>query len=313
MKNLTKRQIIVISSVAALCALVIIISVIIHFTTQNKEEIIPEATETTSAITEEPFEEPEKSTEKTSEEPELEFSEEAPEEAPEEPPLETPASTVGEANCTLKYGPLMLINPNFTVSTDFIANRATELISLSSTYGIPEHHAYNGDNLLDPTAAEHLNEMVKAYEAAFPGHTLGTMSCFRRIGTSCGRLCLATGTSEHHSGYTCDLIDTAYGSGLDTDTYGDHLDWQWLHANSYKYGFIDRYIEEWAGGPMSGPMNLDETGTTGLFETWHYRYVGNPAATEIATGKYNGGAYDSLEHYLKSTGRVASLTAATCE
>ncbi len=153
---------------------------------------------------------------------------------------------LASSNCTTSSGILMLINPNFTVDENFIQSRRDQLISVSQTYGIPEYHPEgNGDNLMIPEAAAHLNDMLAAYRAEFPGHEMGTYSCFRARGTSCGRLCAATGT-------------------------------------------------------------------TGLFETWHYRYVGIPAATEIATGKYNNGAYDSLEHYLKSTGRVADLKAATC-
>ena len=58
---------------------------------------------------------------------------------------------------------------------------------------------------------------------------------------------------------------------------------------------------------MTEPANIDANGTTGLFETWHYRYVGVQVATEIANGKYNGGKYDSLEHYLKSINKVTNL------
>ena len=140
-----------------------------------------------------------------------------------------------------------------------------------------------------------------------------TVSCFRMYGTSCGRLCAATGTSEHHSGYTCDLIDAAYGTTLDTGYLEAHKEWLWLKNNSYKYGFIDRYPIEWAGGSMAESINVDENGTTGYYETWHYRYVGVAAATDIATGKYNGGKYDSLEHYLKATGYVRDLRNATCK
>lgn len=240
---------------------------------------------------------------------------ETPEE-PEAPPADDPnnssiSSTAG--NCTTSYGNLMLINPNFTVGEDFIAARRGQLISVSQTYGIPEYHAAgNGDNLMIPEAAAHLNEMVKAYEAENPGHEIGTYSCFRSRGTSCGRLCAATGTSDHHTGLTCDLIDLQYGSVLNTDDYPNHKEWQWLRENSYKYGFIDRFPEAWAGGLMSEPLNVDANGSTGLFETWHYRYVGVEAATEIATGKYNNGRYDSLEHYLKATGRVGDLKTGIC-
>ena len=216
-------------------------------------------------------------------------------------------------NCTIKYGALMLINPNFTVEESFISARRSELVSISELYGIREGVAGNGDNLLDTEAATHINDMVKAYEADNPGHTMETRSCFRSRGTSCGRLCAATGASDHHTGLTCDLIDPVYGTVLDTDAIDAHIEWQWLKANSYKYGFIDRFPEAWAGGPMSEPLNVDENGSTGLFETWHYRYVGVKNATDIATGKYNNGEYDSLEHYLKVRGMVSDLKAGTCE
>lgn len=225
----------------------------------------------------------------------------------------TPITNIPSDNCTIKYGYLMLINPNFTVTTDFIDARRSELVSVSSLYGIAEGNHYNGDNLLDAGAAAHLNEMAKAYEADYPGHTFETRSCYRARGTNCGRLCAATGASDHHTGLTCDLIDPVYGTSLDTDYYDNHLEWQWLYDNSYKYGFIDRFPEEWAGGPMSKPLNVDENGSTGLYETWHYRYVGVEFATEIATGKYNDGRYDSLEHYLKSLGLISDLKLGTCE
>lgn len=215
-------------------------------------------------------------------------------------------------NCTLGFGNLMLINPNFPVEVSYIDARKSQLVSVSSRYGIVEGNAYNGDNLLTAEAAEHLNQMVKAYESDYPGHTFETRSCYRARGTTCGRLCAATGTSDHHTGLTCDLLDPAYGTELDTDTYNQHIDWQWLYANSYKYGFIDRFPAEWAGGSMSEPLNVDANGTTGLFETWHYRYVGVVPATEIATGKYNNGEYDSLEHYLKARGMVSDLKNGKC-
>lgn len=212
-------------------------------------------------------------------------------------------------NYTLVFGRLMLINPVFTVGTDFIAARRGELVDMTTEYGVIEGVAGNGRPLLDPEAAPHLAEIIRDYQAAYPGHNLETRSCFRAVGTNCGRLCYATGTSDHHTGYTCDLIDPAYGTELDTDLLAQHPEWQWLKENSWKYGFIDRFPSEWAGGPMSEPINITADGTTGVYETWHYRYVGVKEAREIAEGKYNDGKYDSLEHYLKATGRVENLLA----
>jgi len=232
----------------------------------------------------------------------------------EEPETKTPAlMTSGEQfkaqNYTLGWGRLMLINPIFAVETDFIAVRRNELVDMTTEYGIIEGVHWNGRPLLDPEAAPYLAKMVADYRAAYPGHDLETRSCFRAVGTQCGRLCYATGTSDHHTGYTCDLIDPAYGTELDTNLLAQHPEWQWLKENSWKYGFIDRFPLEWAGGPMSEPINMTAEGSTGLYETWHYRYVGLEAAREIAEGKYNEGRYDSLEHYLKATGRIQNLLA----
>lgn len=225
-----------------------------------------------------------------------------------------PASsrTYAGENCTLMQGPLMLINPVFQVKSDYIAARKRELVDIAKMYQIKEGVPGNGSPLLDSEAAVHLNAMIKAYQAAYPRHNIETRSCFRATGTNCGRLCYATGTTDHHTGYTCDLIDPSYGTSLNTDDYDKHIEWQWLKENSYKYGFIDRFPAAWAGGSMSEPVNINAKGSTGLYETWHYRYVGVDAATEIATGKYNNGQYDSLEHYLKTRGIVDSLTAGTC-
>ena len=148
---------------------------------------------------------------------------------------EQPTVSAGEesGNCTINWGNLILINPNFMVDQDFIAARRGQLISISQTYGIPEYHyAGNGDNIMMPEAAAHLNEMLAAYRAEYPGHEIGTYSCFRARGTTCGRLCAATGASDHHTGLTCDLIDLAYGADLNSDDYAAHIEWQWLKANS---------------------------------------------------------------------------------
>ncbi len=252
-------------------------------------------------------------TEKNSNENSVSIDEDAKVEEVKEEEKKTEEKTASEGgNCTEKLGNLMLVNPNFTVTTKWIDNRKRQLISVSKTYGIKEGKSSNGDNLLDAEAAKHLNEMVKAYEEYNDGHTMVTRSCYRARGTSCGRLCAKTGTSDHHTGLTCDLIDPQYGTELDTDYYQNHKEWQWLRENSYKYGFIDRFPKAWAGGSMSEPLNVDANGTTGLYETWHFRYVGVEVATEIATGKYNNGKYDSLEHYLKQTGKVSDLKNGKC-
>lgn len=74
------------------------------------------------------------------------------------------------------------------------------------------------------------------------------------------------GYSEHQSGWAVDL-----GSGgcNITDCFGTTPGGVWITANAYKYGFILRY--------PAGLSNITGYRT----ESWHFRYVGIPLATEM--------------------------------
>lgn len=81
-------------------------------------------------------------------------------------------------------------------------------------------------------------------------------------------------TSEHQTGLAVDI------TSINSATQSPSIVWEWLSKNSYKYGFILRYPE-------------NKTKITGISsEPWHFRYVGEAAATEI----YNRGI--CLEEYL---------------
>lgn len=72
------------------------------------------------------------------------------------------------------------------------------------------------------------------------------------------------GSSEHELGLALDLICSNYSS-LD-EGFGDTKAGKWLAANSYKYGFVVRYLK--------GKEDI-----TGIeYEPWHFRYVGTSAA-----------------------------------
>ena len=87
------------------------------------------------------------------------------------------------------------------------------------------------------------------------------------------------GTSEHQSGLCVDFMSDGQ-STLDNG-FEDTTGFKWLGENAYKYGFILRYPK-------------DKTDFTSYdYESWHYRYVGRAAATEI----YFSGL--SLEEYLE--------------
>ena len=91
----------------------------------------------------------------------------------------------------------------------------------------------------------------------------------------------APGTSEHHTGNAIDLISTNYVA-LD-ETFAQNPAYEWLQNNAHRFGFILRYP-------------ADKTEITGYsYEPWHYRFVGEKAATEI----HKQGI--TLEEYLGQT------------
>lgn len=92
------------------------------------------------------------------------------------------------------------------------------------------------------------------------------------------------GTSEHNLGLAADLVSYSY-QHLD-DAQGDTAEIQWLHQHCWEYGFILRYPK-------------DKSQITGvIYEPWHFRYVGQPAAQEITEQGL------CLEEYLGSSGQT---------
>ena len=86
------------------------------------------------------------------------------------------------------------------------------------------------------------------------------------------------GTSEHQTGLCVDFI-TSTMTALN-NTFEQSEAFSWLVANAHRFGFILRY-------------NKDKVDITGYsYESWHYRFVGRAAATEI----YENGL--CLEEYL---------------
>lgn len=70
------------------------------------------------------------------------------------------------------------------------------------------------------------------------------------------------GTSEHQIGLAVDFNNL-------TDKFTDTKEYEWLHAHSHEYGFIQRY-------------SRDKSDITGVInEPWHYRFVGKDNAKAI--------------------------------
>lgn len=73
------------------------------------------------------------------------------------------------------------------------------------------------------------------------------------------------GYSEHQTGYA---FDFASGS---SNIFANSEEYQWMIKNSYKYGFIYRFLKS------------KEEITGVKHEAWHFRYVGKEAAKKIDT------------------------------
>ena len=76
------------------------------------------------------------------------------------------------------------------------------------------------------------------------------------------------GASEHQTGLAVDIVDADY---LELDEGQEETaTQQWLMIHCAEYGFILRYP-------------TDKSAITGIgYEPWHYRYVGNEAASAVA-------------------------------
>ena len=78
------------------------------------------------------------------------------------------------------------------------------------------------------------------------------------------RLVMPAGYSEHQTGLAIDF------NGVQEDFYSTDA-YAWMDKHAADYGFIERYPRD----------KVDVTGID--FEPWHYRYVGQEAAKEIAS------------------------------
>jgi D-alanyl-D-alanine carboxypeptidase len=76
------------------------------------------------------------------------------------------------------------------------------------------------------------------------------------------------GTSEHQTGLAFDATSASGKCHLEI-CWAETPEGQWVKNNSYRYGFIVRYLDG------------KESVTTYQYEPWHLRYVGVELATEL--------------------------------
>ena len=169
-----------------------------------------------------------------------------------------------------------IVNKYYQLEEDFEPNNLTPIDS---------KYARNDSQLLQKEATEAFNQMCS--DAKLENISLYSGSAYRSYEyqntiyndyikkdglTAAETYSARPGYSEHQLGLAVDIMN-----GNWSYVSKDNIEYSWLQANSYKYGFILRYPEN------------KEYITGYMFEPWHYRYLGK----ELATKVYNSGlTYD---------------------
>lgn len=96
------------------------------------------------------------------------------------------------------------------------------------------------------------------------------------------------GYSEHQTGLAMDISSRSVGLSL-TENFGETPEGKWLEKNAHKYGFILRY-----------PKGKEEI-TGFMYEPWHFRYVGQEAATDIYHNNWTLEEYFDLARKVKDS------------
>lgn len=169
-----------------------------------------------------------------------------------------------------------IVNKYYQLEEDFEPNNLT---------AIDSKYARNDSQLLQKEATEAFNQMCS--DAKLENISLYSGSAYRSYEyqntiyndyikkdglTAAETYSARPGYSEHQLGLAVDIMNGNWSYVSKED-----IEYSWLQANSYKYGFILRYPEN------------KEYITGYMFEPWHYRYLGK----ELATKVYNSGlTYD---------------------
>ncbi|KXH80980.1 D-alanyl-D-alanine carboxypeptidase [Sporosarcina sp. HYO08] len=88
------------------------------------------------------------------------------------------------------------------------------------------------------------------------------------------------GYSEHQTGLAFDIGEVNYEKHWASSSFAETEAGKWVGANAHRYGFILRY-----------PLGKEEI-TGYMYESWHFRYVGETIANEIYQNN------STLEEYL---------------
>ena len=190
------------------------------------------------------------------------------------------------APTNLDDGTLMLVNKYFYLSENY----NPDLVPLGATYGaagieIAREAKTSFVNLFDAA----LTAGFRLYATSGYRDYAGQAEVYRTWVATVGEdeaknYAALPGYSEHQTGLVLDI----FVMGETTNTFAQHPAAAWLAEHAAEYGFILRYTAE------------HEALTGYDYEAWHFRYVGQAAATEITN------AHLTLEEYvaLKHAGRL---------
>ena len=219
----------------------------------------------------------------------------------------TDISAYADAMNTTDASYLLLANKNRVIGEGYVPDDLTQLdtkytlngkeISLSgnaaaaATALIKEMRALGYSNIYITSAYRSYEYQMSLYNTYFSqekaAHPDWSDAQVKEKGLSYSAY---PGTSEHQTGLCMDLFVSPdmkelenYGyEGQYPDDVGfaETREFQWLRENAHKFGFILRYPEN----------KVEVTGYS--YESWHYRFVGIDAATEIYRSSL------TLEEYL---------------
>ncbi|MBQ2455554.1 MAG: M15 family metallopeptidase [Firmicutes bacterium] len=167
---------------------------------------------------------------------------------------------------------LLLVNKTHPLSRSYKAEDMVTLSKITSGVGTEETHK------MRKVAADALEELFKGAEA--DGYDIRLRTGYRSYSyqntlysnyvknngqAAADRFSARPGKSEHQTGLCCDVGV----NGVSLTGFNKRPEAKWIADHCHEYGFILRYPEG----------KEDVTGY--MYESWHIRYVGIKAATEI--------------------------------
>ncbi|MBI9015524.1 MAG: D-alanyl-D-alanine carboxypeptidase family protein [Clostridiales bacterium] len=178
---------------------------------------------------------------------------------------------------------LVLLNKNYYLPSSFVPDDLREVsVNKNKSIELPSHVADHVEAMFADAIADgiviYLASGYRSYD-----YQEGIFS--RRVANKgfdeAQTVVAIPGQSEHQTGLAIDVTSENMNFGLDQSFDQDPV-YEWMMANSYKYGFVLRYLKG----------REDDTGY--IYEPWHYRYVGD---VEMAKKIMESGMI--LEEYFK--------------